>query len=733
MSTLATLVVKLRAEVGDFVKSMDDAERQVGKFARTATNAGRNMTEGLTLPIVGAGALLFKMAADAEVTDRRFGLAFGSMAGQARVFSETLATQLGLSAEGIRKALTPAEQALRAMGFSAQSATAMSEGLVKLAEDLSVTSGAGRSVDDIMQSLTRGIAGSARGLKDMGIVIDQHAVKAYALQHGLLGLHETMSTGTKAFITYQMMLQQTSNIQGSFAKNLNDPLVMLRQLKEQAGDVARALGESLMPAFRGILGWAHDAAMKIKELSDWFTALPQGVRDTIVHVGLVIAAIGPLVFVFGKVVSGVAGLISILGLLKNALVFLLTNPVGQVILAVGILIAVIIKLSDYTNWMREQVLLAWTSVKDAVQTSVAFMLDQFATLATKTATFLLTISAYLPGVAGTVARAGASALDGLSTTFTSAATGVRASNAQMLAEAARTITRLESMYDAAGRNIHATLAPTIAASPASTATTDPTAPGGNISNLPTQAQRIAEALRLMDEQMRISALGGALLGESYNAAAARADELKKTFDTIAATGATADQVLNRQGLTLTKLGKQYQDAREQARRFVDIGVILTSQVASGIAKMAAAFGTALASGANVFKALGDALLGSLGSVATAIGTKLIEMGVLIRLAITNPLNMIAAGVALVALGAALSSVSQSAFNSSGGSGSTSGFDIGTAPVSNSNVNSGGSATLTLEISGSGFHLNPRDTKAVDEFAHMLETVMNRGVGRVKLG
>lgn len=710
MSTLATLVVKLRAEVGDFVKSMDDAERRVGSFARQATNSGRAMTVGLTLPIAGAGLLLFKFAADAEVVERRFGLAFGTMATQAREFSETLARQLGLSADEIRKALTPAEQTLRAMGFSAQSATSMSEGLVKLAEDLSVTSGAGRDVDDIMQSLTRGLAGSARGLKDLGIVISQHNIQAYAMQHGLVGLHEQMSTGTRAFITYQMILQQTSNLQGSFARNLNDPLVMLRQLKEQAGDVARELGESLMPAFKSILGWAHDLAMKIKELSDWFTKLPQGWRDVIVYAGLALAAVGPLVFVFGKVVSGITGLLAILALLKNGFVFLLTNPVGQVILALGILTAVIIRLSDYTNWMKEQALLAWTAVADVVERSAAKILGWMGTL------FEL---AGRP-VYAEMAR--------------SAAAGIMTSNEHMLAQTAATLTRLEGMYDASGRNIRHTTASIVPAAAAGPAGTLPvSAPGGNISTVATQAQRITEALRLMDERLRISAMGGQLLGESFNFAQARADELKKTFDAVAETGATADQVLNAHGLTLRRLGQQYQEARDQARRFVDMGVILTSQIASGIGNMAAAFGRALASGANVFKALGDALLGSLGSVATAIGTKLIEMGILIRLAITNPLHMIAAGVALVALGAALSTVSQNAFNgSSGGGGGSSGFNIGTAPVSGSNT-TGGSGTLVLEISGSGFHLNPRDTRAVDEFAHMLETVMNRNVGRVKLG
>ncbi len=712
MSTLATLVVKLRAEIGDFVKGMDDAERQVSKVAKTFTRTGKEMSEGLTLPIVGAGALFFKFAADAEVTERRFGLAFGSMSEQARAFSEKLAKDLGLSAEGIRDAMTPVEQTLKAMGFSAQSATSMSEGLVKLAEDLSVTSGAGRSVDDIMQSLTRGLAGSTRGLKDLGIVISPAVEKAYALQHGLLGLHDQLSVGNKAFITYQMILQQTANLQGSFAKNLNDPLVMLRQLREQAGDVARELGISLMPAFKTLLGIGHDLAVKIQELADWFTKLPQGWRDVIVYAGAAVAAVGPLVFVFGKVVSGVTGLISILGLLKNTLVFLVTNPIGQTILAIGILTGVVIKLSDYTNWMKEQVVLAWTATVDFIERAAIRILNALGTM--------------FDILNKPILAAGARA----------AAAAITTANEHLLASTATTLTRLESMYDASGRNIRSHAAAIVPGAPAAnTAIPTISAPGGNISTLPTQAERVAEALRKMDEQMRISALGGSLLGETYNAAAARAAELKKAFDEIAATGVSADQVLNANGLTLRKLGLAYQQATRDARRFMDVGAEVSRGVSNVIGSMAAALGKTIVSGGNLFKALGNALLQGLGAVATSIGQKLIEMGTLLKLAFTlSPSAMIAAGIGLVALGAALGAASSALQSGSAGSGvGGGGFNIGTAPTASSNVGSAGAGTITLEIGGSGFHLDPRDTRAVDEFAHMLEAVQGRTVGRVKLG
>ena len=94
-----------------------------------------------------------------------------------------------------------------------------------------------------------------------------------------------------------------------------------------------------------------------------------------------------------------------------------------------------------------------------------------------------------------------------------------------------------------------------------------------------------------------------------------------------------------------------------------------------IGGMAAALGTALAESTNVADAVGAALLGAVGAMAVQLGQLAISTGITmaaIQKAFANPYTAIAAGIALVAVGAAVSSKAKAITSGSGGGGAASG-------------------------------------------------------------
>lgn len=140
----------------------------------------------------------------------------------------------------------------------------------------------------------------------------------------------------------------------------------------------------------------------------------------------------------------------------------------------------------------------------------------------------------------------------------------------------------------------------------------------------------------------------------------------------------------------------------------ELGSIVTNGTVNALAGIGEAIGGALASGGNVIDAVGKSILGSMGSMLQELGKATIAYGVgliAVKAAIKNPYLAVAAGVAMVALGSAMSkSVSKSSSSAlgGGGSGSVQGGNSVSSPTSSTGGGGGGSfqgGTVVFEISG----------------------------------
>jgi hypothetical protein len=172
------------------------------------------------------------------------------------------------------------------------------------------------------------------------------------------------------------------------------------------------------------------------------------------------------------------------------------------------------------------------------------------------------------------------------------------------------------------------------------------------------------------------------------------------------------------GMDKTKIALDtgFIDALETMQKFNDeANAIIVGSLTSTFTNLGTAIGDALASGKNVFGAIGNSLLASLGGFLSEMGALLIKYGVLavakgtLDVAMTVPVVGIAAGAAAIAVGVALSSAGgamssrakQGTSGSSGGGLSTGGSY--SSPASSSSYSSSGggmgSGTVVFEISG----------------------------------
>lgn len=135
----------------------------------------------------------------------------------------------------------------------------------------------------------------------------------------------------------------------------------LEAFKSTLETLALTLGERLLPILTPII-------QKITDLVNWFGNLPAPVQNTIMVIGLLIAAIGPLLVIIGSIagaITNIAGLFGLfgagataagaaasgaaggVGLLGGAL-SIITGPIGIAVAAIASLIAIGVLL--YKNW-----------------------------------------------------------------------------------------------------------------------------------------------------------------------------------------------------------------------------------------------------------------------------------------------------------------------------------------------------------------------------------------------
>lgn len=112
-------------------------------------------------------------------------------------------------------------------------------------------------------------------------------------------------------------------------------------LRNNLVNIGIQIAERLLPAFNKLVDW-------LQEVADWFTQLDDTTIDMIVRLAAFVAAVGPVLTIFGKLVPLLSKSVDIVKtatttftVFKTALTAL-SGPVGLVTIAIGLLVAAII-------------------------------------------------------------------------------------------------------------------------------------------------------------------------------------------------------------------------------------------------------------------------------------------------------------------------------------------------------------------------------------------------------
>lgn len=379
----------------------------------SATDAGNAITElakgGLTEADIKAGALKTTMdlAASsgmdlgeaANVVVQAMG-AFGLSANESAEAANALAGAAAASStdvEPLTQALAQCSAGAKNAGWSIQETTAV---LARFADAGIEGSDAGTSLKTMLQRLAAPTDSAATMIEQLGIQTRDSngdllgaSEIAEELQDKLGGLDSAsrdaaLSTifGSDAMRAATVMMNSGTEGLQKYIDAANDQEAAQRLANSQMSDGSRAIEElkgSLETAAIQIGDTLAPIVQKVAELItalvNKFSALPEGVQQVIVVVGILVAALGPLLMVIGQIslgISAVAGTLSklsgiggvvtnLIGGIKTAVTGLLGIITAHpVIAAITAIIVILVALYNKCEWFRDGVNGILKAIKD---------------------------------------------------------------------------------------------------------------------------------------------------------------------------------------------------------------------------------------------------------------------------------------------------------------------------------------------------------------------------------
>jgi len=158
----------------------------------------------------------------------------------------------------------------------------------------------------------------------------------------------------------------------------------LSTLSDEFNSAVGELTTGLLPTFTKVVD-------KLTKMARWFSNLSPEQKDFIVNMGLILAAVGPVVAIIGKLVAVGKGIGTIITLVKswnivttamtvaqgalNAVMAL--NPITLIIIEITALIAAIVLLWNNCEWFRDGVMVVMDTIVGLFKGAVDFVVELF--------------------------------------------------------------------------------------------------------------------------------------------------------------------------------------------------------------------------------------------------------------------------------------------------------------------------------------------------------------------
>lgn len=424
MAAIPPILVQIQADVAQLkqglaqaqtaIKGVDDNVKVADAGMKNFTSRLKNVASTIGVAFAGTQILAFAKdtimaASNMEESLSKVRVVFGEGAEAVEAWGKTSAESMGISNQAALEAAGTYGNLFQAFGLGQGQAQDMSMSLVQLAGDMASFNNT--SIDDAILALRSGLSGETEPLKKFGVAMNEARLKTEALSLGLIkSTSEALTPAAKAQAAYALIMKDTSLAQGDYARTADGTANTMKTLQAKMEDAKVALGDALMPAFKGLLAILKIAIPLLTKLGIFFQNNQDEIKAFAIALGIGATAWG----IYTIAVKRAEIAQKLLNLAQKM------NPIGLIVVAVALLAAGLVKLWKNSETFRNIIITvgkAGLTAFASIIPMVGKVYEVIMKVVTGPLRALLTVLSKLPGV-GKYAKAGLDimnkGLDGIS-------------------------------------------------------------------------------------------------------------------------------------------------------------------------------------------------------------------------------------------------------------------------------------------------------------------------------
>lgn len=237
-------------DVEKFNKELEKTSKSAGNISNAFGGLSGKIGAALTIGALTAfGKELFDTAVEMERLEAKAVLVFGDALPAVAAAAEETANALGLTTTEFVNVAAATQDLLVPMGFTRDTAAALSVEVTNLSGALSLWDSRGRTVVEVQNAIESALIKNFESVRSMGIIISDEIIQEKLWEKGLNKLTGTTRKQAEAAVILEEITRQSADAVQSAADSTESLAIKQKQLAASFTDIKNNIARELIPVF----------------------------------------------------------------------------------------------------------------------------------------------------------------------------------------------------------------------------------------------------------------------------------------------------------------------------------------------------------------------------------------------------------------------------------------------------------------------------------------------------